>query len=62
MNSWSLLQEQMDAEKNKNEDDDPWLDCMDGLKMNDEELMKAAVGFIGKYDDALKQLAAIERE
>ena len=46
MNSWSLLQEQMDSEKNKNEDDDPWLDCMDGLKMTDEELMKKTVGFI----------------
>ena len=38
MNSWSLLQEQMDAEKNKNEDDAPWLECMDGF--NEEQIQK----------------------
>ena len=29
---------------------------------NDEELMKKAVGFIDKYDNALKELAKSERE
>ena len=43
-------------------DDAPWLDCMDGLKMNkDEELMKTSVGAIGKYDNALKELDETEK-
>ncbi len=59
MNSWSLLQEQMDAEKNKNKDDAPWLDTTyDGF---DEELMKKAVGLIGKYSDQLKDLDETEK-
>ena len=41
-------------------DDAPWLDTTyDGF---DEELMKKAVGFIDKYDNALKELAKSERE
>ena len=60
MNSWSLLQEQMDAEKKQKRYDAPWLDTTyDGF---DEELMKKAVGFIDKYDNALKELAKSERE
>ena len=42
MNSWSLLHDYM----NETHDDAPWLDCMDGLTMNDKELMKKTVGFI----------------
>ncbi len=37
MNSWSLLYDYM----NETHDDAPWLDCMDGLKMNkDEEVLE----------------------
>ena len=47
----------------KLENDAPWLDCMDGFKMTEEELMKAsAIRFVGEYDDALKELAKSERE
>ena len=60
MNSWSLLQEQMDTEKKQKRCDAPWLDTTyDGF---DEELMMKAVGFIDKYDNALKELAKSERE
>ena len=46
----------MMTEHNLPENDDaPWLDCMDGFEM------KTAVGFINKYDDALKQLAETEK-
>ena len=41
-------------------DDAPWLDTTyDGF---DEELMMKAVGFIDRYDNALKELAKSERE
>ena len=44
-------------------DDAPWLDCMDGLKMNkDEEVLEIGKKFMETYDNAFKQLAAIERE
>ena len=60
MNSWSLLQEQMDTEKKQKRCDAPWLDTTyDGF---DEKVLKKAVGFIDKYDNALKELAKSERE
>ena len=40
-------------------DDAPWLDCMDGF---DEEVLKIGIECMERYDGALKQLAAIERE
>ena len=44
-------------------DDAPWLDCMDGLKMNeDEEVLEIGKKFMETYDNAFKQLAVIERE
>ena len=44
-------------------DDAPWLDCMDGLKMNkDEQVLEIGKKFMETHDNAFKQLAAIERE
>ena len=48
---------------NEPKNDAPWLDCMDGLKMNkDEKVLEIGKKFMEKHDGALKQLAAIERE
>ena len=48
---------------NEPKDDAPWLDCMDGLKMNkDEQVLEIGKKFVETYDNALKELAKSERE